>query len=206
MQEIPFCLGMPPSGIFTAMHQWKRKQVMTVLPSIPKRSPVLLPTLHLLFVIQEFPWNKKKERKSKTLTISVNINVQIYVYYLKEHSCSLTASLSTSCQIPFSKLQERQKNFAVTDALFGALLSRGIEMTRWDVLHWDCNNLSWALRGAEVKQQHKEACTPLQSFKYSWKSRSSSGRQRFALQSQRRFSQCRWKEGRGWWIDCPHSI
>lgn len=87
----------------------ERKQVMTVLPSIPKRSPVLLPTLHLLFVIQEFPWNKKKERKSKTLTISVNINVQIYVYYLKEHSCSLTASLSTSCQIPFSLSYKKGK-------------------------------------------------------------------------------------------------
>lgn len=77
---------------------------MTVLSSIPKKSSVLLPALHLVFVIQGLPCNKKKQEKVKLshISISVNINVQIYVNYLKEHSCSLAASLSTSYQVPFS--------------------------------------------------------------------------------------------------------
>lgn len=110
MQERPSCLGMSPSGVFTVMHQ-DRKQVMMGLPSIPKKSSVLLPTLHLVFAIQGLPCKKKKKAKVKLPHISANINVQIFMYYLKEHSCSPAASLSTSYQISFSQVTRKAKKF-----------------------------------------------------------------------------------------------
>lgn len=67
-------------------------------------------TVHLVLVIRGLPCKKAKVEFSH-LRISVNINVQICMYYLKQHSCSLTVSLSTSYQIPFSWVIRKAEKF-----------------------------------------------------------------------------------------------
>lgn len=63
-----------------------------------------------MFVIQWLPCKKSKVEFSH-LRISVNNNVQIHMYYLKQHSCSPTASLSTSYQISFSWVIRKAEKF-----------------------------------------------------------------------------------------------